>query len=137
MRFRLVVGAIMVCALVAVEAVPFAGAAPKRVYKGKTAQKRAVALTVHGRTLQLRHFKATLNCKDGSLLIVDESGFVPTPVRGKGKFHDVQVGSTDEVLFKGKATGKVVRGKIRVKDRLKKGGPRCVSHWIKFRAKRR
>ncbi len=137
MRFRLFVGAMMICALVAVEGVSFAGAASKRVYKGKTAQKRAVALTVHRRTLQVRHFVATLKCRDGSLLIVDESGFQRTPIGKNGMFHDVQLGSTDEVFFKGKATDRIVRGKIRVKDRLKKGGPRCVSHWIKFSAKRR
>jgi hypothetical protein len=136
MRFRFFVGAMIVCALMlAVEGVPPAGAAPKRVYKGKTAQKRSVKLTVRGRTLQLRRFKAKLSCRNGSILIVDESGFQSTPIR-KGKFHDVQVGSTDEVLFKGRVTNRVVRGKIRVKDRLKKGGPRCTSRWIKFRAKR-
>jgi hypothetical protein len=136
MRFRLFAGAMLVCALAVAQGVPFAGAAPKRVFKGKTAQKRSVKLTVHGRTLQLRHFKAQLNCRDGSTLIVDESGFQRTRIRSNGKFKDVQVGSTDEVFFKGRATGRVVRGKIRVKDRLKKGGPRCTSRWIKFRAKR-
>jgi hypothetical protein len=135
MRFRLFSGAMMVCALVAVQIVPFAGAAPKRVFKGSTAQKRSVVLTVRGSTLQLRRFAAQLNCRDGSVLVVDESGFQRTRIRN-GKFHDVQVGSTDEVFFRGRATGKVVSGKIRVKDRLKKGGPRCTSRWIKFRARR-
>jgi hypothetical protein len=136
MRFRLFAGAMIVCAFVAAQAVPFAGAAPKRVFKGKTAQKHSVRLTVSGRKLKLRHFKAQLNCRDGSMLVVDESGFQRTRIRNKGKFHDVQVGSTDEVLFKGRVTSRVVRGKIRVKDRLRKGGPRCTSRWINFRARR-
>jgi len=126
----------MACAFVAAQGVPFAGAAPKRVFKGKTAQKHSVKLTVRGRTLKLRHFTAQLNCRNGAKLVVDESGFQRTHVRTGGKFHDVQVGSTDEVLFKGRVTSGVVRGKIRVKDRLKKGGTRCVSRWINFRAKR-
>jgi len=136
MRFRLFAGAMIVCALVAAQGVPFAGAAPKRVFKGKTAQKRSVKLTVRGHTLKLRHFKATLNCRDGSALVVDESGFQRTRLRNGGRFHDVQVGSTDEVFFKGRVTNRAVRGKIRVKDRLRKGGPRCVSRWINFRAGR-
>jgi len=134
MRFRLVIGAMMVCALIlAAEGAPLAGAAPKRVYKGKTTQKRPVRITKRGQTLKLRHFTAQLRCKGGSRLVVDESGFVRTPIRG-GRFRDVQVGSTDEVFFRGRVTRKVVRGRLRVKDRLHKRGPRCASKWIKFRA---
>jgi len=138
MRFRLAIGAMMVCALMlAVEGAPLAGAAPKRVYKGKTAQKRPVRITMRGNTLKLRHFTAALKCRNGVRLIVSESGFVRTPLRGNGSFNDVQVGRTDEVFFKGRVRGKLVRGKVRVKDRLHKRGPRCASRWINFRAKLR
>jgi hypothetical protein len=135
MRFRLAIGAMTVCALIlAAEGAPLAGAAPKRVYKGKTAQKRPVRITMRGHTLKMRHFTARLKCRNGDKLVVEESGFVRTPIRGGGRFHDVQVGSTDEVFFRGRVRGKVVRGRLRVKDRLHKGGPRCASRWIKFRA---
>lgn len=128
----------MVCALMlAVEGAPLAGAAPKRVYKGKTAQKRPVRITMRGNSLKVRHFVARLKCRNGVNLIVQESGFVRTPVRRNGRFKDVQVGKTDEVFFKGRVRGKVVRGKLRVKDRLHKRGPRCASKWINFRAKLR
>lgn len=138
MRFRLVIGAMMVCALMlAVEGAPLAGAAPKRVYKGKTAQKRSVRITKRANTIKLRHFTAALRCRNGVRLIVSESGFVRTPLRGNGRFRDVQVGRTDEVFFKGRVRGKLVRGKLRVKDRLHKRGPRCASKWINFRARLR
>jgi len=138
MRFRLVIGAMMVCALIlAAEGAPLAGAAPKRVYKGKTAQKRPVRITLRGHTLKLRHFSARLKCRNGANLIVAESGFVRTPIRSGGRFRDVQVGSTDEVFFRGRVRGRVVRGRLRVKDRLHKGGPRCASRWIKFQARLR
>lgn len=138
MRFRLVVGALLACALaLAAEGAPFAGAAPKRVYKGKTNQKRPVRITMRGNSLKLRRFTAQLKCRNGARLVVDESGFIRTPVRRGGHFKDVQVGSTDEVFFRGVVHAKVVRGKIRVKDRLSKRGPRCASKWIGFRARLR
>jgi hypothetical protein len=110
-------------------------AAPKRVYKGKTKQRHKMKVSVRGNKLKVLHFKANLKCKDGSTLIVDERGFKPTKIRGNGRFKDVQVGTTDEVFIKGKRKGKVVRGKVRVKDRLRKGGVRCHSHWVKFTAR--
>jgi hypothetical protein len=135
MRFRLGIGATMVCALiVAAVGAPLAGAAPKRVYKGKTAQKRTVRITRRGNTIELRHFTAALRCRNGARLIVAESGFQRTRLHG-GRFHDAQVGSTDEVLFRGAVHGKAVRGRIRVKDHLRgKHSPRCASRWLKFRA---
>lgn len=137
MRSRLFLGALLVVALVAGQATPAASAASKRVYKGKTAQKRNVRLTVRGNTLKLRYFKAKLKCRNGTALIVTETGFVRTPIRRNGRFRDVQVGKTDEVFFQGRVRGKVVRGRLRVKDRLHKRGPRCASRWIPFRAKLR
>lgn len=135
MRFRLVIGALMVCALVlAAVGAPFAGAAPKRLYKGKTVQKRPVRITQRGHSIKLRHFTAALRCHNGARLIVGESGFQRTHLKS-GRFSDVQVGSTDEVFFRGAVRGKVVVGRLRVKDRLRgKHSPRCASKWLKFRA---
>ncbi len=133
---RRALAAVLACGLLSASAVATADAAPRRVFKGKTAQKRPVKVAVGGNVLKLLHFKANLRCRDGSTLVVDERGFVPTKIKGNGSFHDVQVGSTDEVFIRGKRRGKVVRGKIRVKDRLRKGGTRCQSKWIKFAAKR-
>jgi hypothetical protein len=137
MRFRLLVGAVMACALVTAQGVAFAGGAPKRVYKGKTKQKRVVRLSARGNSMKLRHFTAKLKCKDGSVLIDKESGFQRTRLRDGGRFHDVQVGSTDEVFFKGRVRHNAVHGKIRVTDRLHKHGVRCRSSWIKFSAEKR
>jgi hypothetical protein len=135
MRFRLVIGALLVCALVlAAEGAPLAGAAPKRLYKGKTAQKRPVRITRSGHTIKLRHFTAALRCKNGARLIVTESGFQRTPLKGS-RFNDVQVGNTDEVFFRGAVRGKVIVGRLRVTDHLRgKRSPRCASKWLKFRA---
>jgi hypothetical protein len=137
MRFRLSIGALTVCALVVSQGAAFAGAAPKRVYKGKTKQRRVVRLTTRGNTLKLRHFTARLKCRDGSVLIDQESGFQRTRLRDGGRFHDVQVGSTDEVRFKGRVNRGAVRGRIRVTDRLRKHGVRCRSSWIRFNARKR
>ncbi len=135
MRFRLGIGATMVCALVvAAVGAPFAGAAPKRLYKGKTTQKRPVRITKRGGSIKLRHFTAALRCKNGARLIVGESGFQRTHLKG-GRFSDVQVGSTDEVLFRGAVRGRAIAGKIRVKDHLRgKHSPRCASKWLHFKA---
>jgi len=99
--------------------------------RGRTGQKRTIRLTKHGNRIQLKHFTARLRCHGGAVLIDAESGFQPTRTRG-GRFHDVQVGSTDEVLFKGLVRGHRISGKIRVKDRL--GKKRCDSRWVKFAA---
>lgn len=112
-----------------------AGASKRGVaYKGKTAQKRAIAFRLSHGKLDLRHFSVRLRCRDGSMLIDKESGFKPSPLRG-GRFRDDQVGSTDEVWLRGRVRGRVIRGKLRVKDRW--GHVRCNSHWVKFTAKQR
>jgi len=133
MRFRLFLAAILVCALVSVDGASLAGAAPKRVFKGKTAQKRQIHVAVLRGGIKVLRFKARLACRDGSALIVTESGFLRTPVR-KGRFRDVQVGKTDEVFIRGKANRRLVRGRLRVKDKLN-NGVRCQSRWIKFSAR--
>jgi hypothetical protein len=137
MRFRLLFGAAMACALVTAQGVAFAGGTPKRVYKGKTRQRRVVRLSARGNSMKLHHFTAKLKCRDGSILIDEESGFQRTRLRRGGRFHDVQVGSTDEVFFKGRVRNDVIHGKIRVTDRLGKHGVRCRSGWIGFSARER
>jgi len=139
MRFRLVIGAAMVCALIlAAVGAPLAGAAPKRLYKGKTTQKRPVRITKRGNSIKMRHFTAALRCHNGARLIVGESGFQRTHLLNGNRFSDAQVGSTDEVLFRGAVRGKVVVGRLRVKDHLRgKHSPRCASKWIHFRARLR
>lgn len=136
MRFRLRLGAVLVCASF-VAATPVAGAAPKHVYKGKTGQKQNVSIVVRGNSLQVRNFRALLRCRNGERLTVIESGFVRTPLRRGGRFSDVQVGKTDEVRFKGRVSAKRIQGRLRVNDRLGKRKVRCSSPWVKFRAVRR
>lgn len=103
-------------------------------YKGKTAQKRGIVFRVARNKLDLRHFSIQLRCKDGSVLIVQESGFEPAPLGSGGSFREYQVGSTDKVWFRGRATDRRVQGKVKVKDRW--GKVRCNSGWVKFNAKR-
>lgn len=110
-----------------------ADAAGKRSLRGRTSQGTKVRLAVNGSTLKMLHFKAKLRCRDGSMLIDDESGFLPTHVRG-GSFSDRQVGSTDTVWFKGHVSGNAVHGRLRVKDKYHR--TRCDSHWVSFRVKR-
>jgi|GEM_PF-813418 len=127
--------ALLACGALSVSAAALADAAAARTYKGKTAQKRSIKVAVGKSKLKMLRFQASLRCRDGSILVVTESGFLPTRIRGNGRFHDVQVGSTDEVFIRGKRQGKVVRGTVRVKDRLSKGGTRCDSKWVKFSAR--
>lgn len=128
--------AALACALLALSALALAPAAEAgRVYKGKTAQRHPIKIAMRAKSLKVLHFKAKLRCRDGSILIDDESGFLPTPIKGNGSFRDAQVGSTDEVLIRGRRGGHAVRGKIRVTDRV--GKVRCNSKWIKFSARGR
>ena len=113
-----------------------AAAKPKHggtAMKGRTKQGRVIHLARHHRTVQLKHFSIQLRCHDGSVLIDTESGFLPTPVKAGGRLHDHQVGSTDDVWLRGKLHGRVVRGKIRVHDRV--GKIRCDSRWVPFHAR--
>jgi hypothetical protein len=135
MRLRLFYVALLACALASVNGAAAAEAATKRVYKGKTAQKRSIRIDVRRGSIKVLHFKARLACRDGSVLIVDESGFLRTPVRG-GRFRDLQVGRTDEVSIRGIVRRGVVRGRLRVKDKLN-SGVRCRSRWIAFSARSR
>lgn len=132
---RASVGAVLICAALSASAVAPAGAEARRVYKGKTGQSHPIKIAVGTRSLKVLHFKAGLRCRDGSTLVDEESGFLPTPIRANGRFRDAQVGSTDEVLIRGRRKGRVVRGRVRVRDRLG-NGVRCSSKWIKFSARR-
>jgi hypothetical protein len=134
MRLRLLIGASLICALFAVD-VAAADAASKRVFKGSTGQGRSIRVAVKPRSIKIMRFKAELACRDGSVLIVDESGFLRTPVRN-GRFRDVQYGRTDEVFIRGKMRKGAVRGRLRVKDKLN-SGVRCSSRWISFTARPR
>ena len=131
---RAIAGGVLVCALLSAEAGAPASA-EAALYTGKTGQNRSIRIAVNARSLKILRFKASLRCRDGSTLIDDESGFLPTRIRANGRFRDAQVGATDEVLFKGRRRGRVVRGWLRVRDRLG-NDVRCSTPWIEFSAKR-
>jgi hypothetical protein len=133
MRFRTILSGVLVCVL-ALTAV-FAVAASARVYQGRTAQKYPIKVAVNGGKLKLLNFKAKLSCADGSVLIDTESGFEATRIGKNGTFKDVQVGSTDEVILKGRRKGNVVSGKVRVIDHIGKKKIKCHSKLIGFNAK--
>jgi len=106
----------------------------KALFKGRTAQKRVIKLRGSERAMQIVHFNVELSCRDGSILIDEESGFLQTPVRRNGSFSDVQIGSTDTVAIRGRASGKVITGRLRVRDRV--GKSKCDSRWVRFTARR-
>jgi hypothetical protein len=114
-----------------------ADAATTRKYKGKTSQGKTIRFAIKGNTLKGLVFVITLNCSDGSTLTDTESGFQSTKIR-KNKFSDDQVGSTDEVVFKGKrkSKGKRVTGTLKVTDKLN-STVNCGPQTVKFSAKRR
>lgn len=130
-------GRLIVCGLLAMCVVAGeATAADAATYKGRTAQGRAIKIASKGRKIKMLRFKAELKCRNGTLLVDDESGFLWTPLRGKGRFKDRQYGSTDTVWFRGRRTKKAITGRLRVTDKLG-NGTRCNSGWVKFTAKRR
>ncbi len=101
--------------------------------RGHTSQGHQIKLAVRSRSVVIKHLKARLHCRGGAVLIDDESGFLPTPVR-HGRISDKQFGSTDEVTIRGRLSGRRLHGKVRVRDRL--GRARCDSGWVRFAAKR-
>lgn len=101
--------------------------------RGQTSQGHQIQLAARNRSVVIKHLTARLRCRGGAVLIDDESGFLPTPVR-HGRFSDKQFGSTDEVMIRGRLRGKRLDGKVRVRDRL--GRARCDSGWVRFAAKR-
>lgn len=126
---------ILTCSAMAVSAA-FALAASngETKYVGKTKQHRNIRLKANDQHLRLQSFSIELHCRDGSVLVDQESGFEPTAIRG-GKFNDKQFGSTDTVVYKGKVQGAKVTGTVKVRDRL--GKVRCSSPTVKFTARAR
>ncbi len=120
---------IALCGAILLDGAAAATHGGRKLLRGQTAQKRTIKVAMHGNSIQLKHFTARLRCGGGATLIDAESGFQSTRTHG-GHFNDAQVGSTDEVLFKGKVRGHKINGKIRVKDKL--GKKRCDSRWVKF-----
>ena len=135
MLARLMICGVMACGLLAAPMV--ASAEAKRgVLKGRTAQGYKITLKMQGENaFKLLAFKADLTCRDGTLLQLDEGGFLSTRLRSNGSFKDTQYGRTDTVWFRGKITEKAVRGRVRLKDRYGKKNP-CTSRWIRFNVKR-
>lgn len=109
-------------------------AAEAATYKGKTAQKRTIKVSGNAGSVKLLRVKVELKCRNGTILVDDESGFLRTPLRKGGKFKDRQYGSTDTVWFRGQRKGKRISGKLRVTDKLG-SGVRCNSGWVKFSAR--
>ena len=129
---RIAVGGILACMMVTALATAPAKGSTKTLFKGKTAQKRVVKMRAWDSALQIVRFNIELKCRDGSVLIDEESGFVRTPIRRNGSFSEVQTGSTDTVMIRGRVKGKAIHGSLRVKDRL--GKSRCDSRWVGFTA---
>jgi hypothetical protein len=105
-------------------------------YKGKTAQKRPIQISVSQGSLTLIRFKVKLLCRDGSLLFADASDFEATPLSASGRFSDTQRGKSDVVSWTGRLAKGKIKGNLRVKDRLA-SGVRCDSQAVGFEAKRR
>ena len=99
---------------------------------GRTGQGRSIRVIVSQHQIRLRSFSVQLRCSGGYILVDQESNFLPSAVDHKGRFHDAQVGSTDEVLIRGRLAGDKVIGSLRVRDRL--GKHHCSSPWVKFKA---
>lgn len=134
MRRRPAIAAVATLAC-AVALVSVAGAAGGGgTYKGRTAQKRPVQVAVAARSVTLVRVKIRLRCLDGGVLYDDLSDFQPTDLRSRGRFSDVQYGSTDVVHWRGRVRARSVRGKIRVKDRLR-SGVTCDSGFVGFAAR--
>src|SRR2546430_1137851 len=136
MRARLITKTVIAVLALTLASASAADAAKSVKYKGKTAQGKAIKFTMKGNSLKSLVFSITLNCSDGSTLTDTESGFQATRVKN-GKFSDDQVGSTDEVVLKGKkrSKGKKVTGTIKVTDKLN-STVSCGPTTVKFTAKR-
>jgi hypothetical protein len=133
MLIRLIVSGAIVFGLIAGEAAALADSASARIYKGKTAQGYRMKLVGKQRMFRIQAFKVDLKCRDGSLLLLEESGFLWTKVKQGGSFRDSQFGKTDSVYFRGRMTERGIRGRLRVTDKEKRG-PMCASRWVAFNA---
>lgn len=133
---RLTTGAVLVALFCAALAGGVAVAKPStRVLTGKTAQGYRIKAVKQGAAkLRLVSFKADLQCRDGTILQLDEGGFLPTAVR-KGRFKDTQFGRTDTIWMRGKVKRTGVRGWLRLTDKLGKKRIHCASRWIGFQVR--
>jgi hypothetical protein len=100
--------------------------------RGHTGQGRNIRLRVFPHQVEIQAFSIELRCSGGYVLVDQESNFLPSAVSRNGQIHDAQVGSTDEILIRGRLTGHKVSGRLRVRDRL--GKHRCSSPWVHFMA---
>jgi hypothetical protein len=128
---------VMVAACVALMSVMVAAEANAardrgKLAHGKTAQGRSIRMKVFPDRIKIQGFSIELRCSGGYTLIDAESNFLPSYAGRKGRIHDAQVGTTDEVLIRGRSTGHKVSGRIRVRDRL--GKHHCSSPWVRFTA---
>lgn len=120
------------CAALAIDTV---SAAPQPgPMKGRTAQGRAIRLQMKQDSVQVKRFTIEARCRDGSELIIEESGFLPTKIGKGGRVRDHQFGKTDDVWIRGQLRGRQLRGTIRVTDRW--GKIKCNSGWVRFHANR-
>jgi len=126
---------ILTCSAMAVSAA-FALAASngESKYVGKTKQHRKIRLAASSEQVRLQSFSIELHCRNGSVLVDQESGFEPSAIR-HGKFNDKQYGSTDTVIYKGQVQRRKITGTVKVRDRL--GKVRCSSPTVKFTARAR
>ena len=125
----------VVLASVAMSADASAAGRGAKVASGKTAQGRTMRVKVMPHEIKLIAFSIELRCSGGYTLVDQESNFLPSAVGWNGRIHDAQVGTTDEILIRGRLRGRTVGGRIRVRDRL--GKYRCSSPWVSFTVRER
>jgi hypothetical protein len=136
MLIKLVLGATLALGLFATETAAMADSAQTRMLKGRTTQGHRIKLVLKQGSLRIQSFDIDLRCRDGSSLLLEESGFLQTRVKRNGSFHDAQFGRTDSVYFRGHGSERQLQGRIRVTDK-ERGSPRCASRWVGFRARAR
>lgn len=133
MLLRMLVTGLIACGLLAADSAAGVDQAGARLFKGKTAQGHRIKLQVKEGIFRIHTFDADLRCHDGTSLLIEEGGFLWTKTKPNGHFRDAQFGDTDSVYFRGRLTGRRIRGQVRVTDKGK-GEPFCASRWIKFSA---
>jgi hypothetical protein len=133
MLVRLILGCALACGLIASGAMAAAGPASARMFKGKTAQGYPIKLVVKERAFRIQMFEVDLKCRGGGTVLLEEGGFLWTRTKPSGDFRDSQFGKTDSVYFRGHASARGIRGRLRVTDKEKRK-PRCASRWVTFNA---
>ncbi len=134
MLLRLILSGLLLFSFAGAGLSAAAEAASGGIATGKTGQGYRIKLAMRGDgSFRILSFSAELRCRDGSILQLEESGFLPTLVKPNGRFREMQYGRTDRVYMRGRVSGKAVSGQLRLTDRYGKGNP-CKSRWIGFRA---